>query len=81
MKMFAAAAMLSSITSCASPDRIGGTANVAAPAVAATVTPDACTWLAKIHPDDGFSTRWTRYEKEQVVALNRKIALFCRTPH
>lgn len=32
----------------------------------------------KFVPDDGFEQRWTKYEKQQAVARNRKVERFCR---
>lgn len=42
--------------------------------------PDFCTWAKEIIPGDGFQSRWTREEKEQVLSLDQKIIQFCRQP-
>lgn len=39
---------------------------------------DGCVWVKKIAPDPLFETRWTRGEKEQVVAHNLKVDKACR---
>lgn len=53
--------------------------NVQAPTVAATVEPDACTWLKPIRPDATFETRWTTDEKRQILALDQNITKNCGT--
>ena len=41
-------------------------------------TSDLCGSLSRFRPDPGFEERWTRSEKEQAVAHNRKLDEFCR---
>lgn len=38
---------------------------------------DACAWIRAIVPDEGFQDRWTRDEKEQVLALILAIERNC----
>ena len=33
---------------------------------------------SKFLPDDGFEARWTRVEKQQAVAHNKKVERYCR---
>lgn len=39
---------------------------------------DACAWLKQIVPDAGFETRWTRAEKQQVLAFDNQVESQCR---
>ena len=37
-----------------------------------------CAWLSRIAPSQGWEQRWTRGEKEQIVAHNEAVRKHCR---
>lgn len=41
-------------------------------------SPDVCSWVSIIVPDEGFETRWTRQEKEQVLLHDMNVEMFCQ---
>lgn len=43
-----------------------------------SASPDACVWIKPIILDDGFETRLTRDEKEQILAHDLNVERNCK---